>query len=50
MLPIVEFDFEGRKYSAPSCWHEYLTNIYHDYMQLPPIEKRRTHMVTAWWK
>lgn len=50
MLPTVELDFEGRKYSAPNCWHEYLTNIYHDYMQLPPVEKRRTHKVTAWWK
>ncbi len=50
MLPTVELDFEGRKYSAPKCWHEYLSNIYHDYMKLPPVEKRRTHKVTAWWK
>ncbi len=32
--------FEGRSYAAPLHYHEYLTQMYGDYMQLPPEEKR----------
>ena len=36
-------DFEGSKYKVPVGYHEILTKIYGDYMQLPPEEKRITH-------
>lgn len=36
-------DFEGYKFKAPAGYHEILTNIYGDYMQLPPEEQRVTH-------
>lgn len=39
----VEVEFEGGKFAAPVGWHEYLTRLYGDYMQLPPIEKRVAH-------
>ena len=38
-----ELEFEGELYSVPCGWHEYLTNLYGDYMQLPPLEKRIPH-------
>lgn len=44
----VEVDFEGHKFPAFSCWDSYLRGLYHDYMQLPPIEKRQTHNVEAY--
>lgn len=46
MLP-----FEGEYFSCPKKYDEYLSNIYGDYMQLPPIDKRVTHHdYTAWHK
>ena len=39
----VEVEFEGHKFPAFSCWDKYLRGLYGDYMQLPPIEKRKTH-------
>lgn len=36
----VELEFEGRKYSAPVGYKQYLTQMYGDYMKLPPIEER----------
>lgn len=32
--------FEGIEFSVPNNYHEYLTQFYGDYMQLPPIEKQ----------
>ena len=44
-------EFEGRQYRIPKEYHKYLTQIYGDYMQLPPKEKRMsTHTFKAWWK
>ena len=42
-LESVDVSFEGYTFKSPSCYDEYLTGIYGDYMQLPPIEKRQTH-------
>lgn len=39
----VEVEFEGHKFPAFSCWDSYLHGLYGDYMQLPPVEKRKTH-------
>lgn len=44
----VEVDFEGYKFPAFSCWDSYLRGLYNDYMQLPPIEKRKTHDIEAY--
>lgn len=39
----VMVSFEGYSFKAPKGYHEVLTSIYGDYMQLPPEEKRVTH-------
>ncbi|MCC8173250.1 MAG: LicD family protein, partial [Odoribacter sp.] len=39
----VEVEFEGHKFPTFSCWESYLHGLYGDYMQLPPLEKRKTH-------
>lgn len=36
-------EFEGRMYTIPQGYHEWLTNFYGDYMALPPVESRVTH-------
>ena len=36
-------EFEGKLYNAPANTHKYLSNLYGDYMQLPPEEKRVSH-------
>lgn len=41
-------EFEGHQFPAMSCWDSYLTGIYGDYMQLPPIEKRKTHDMSVY--
>ena len=38
-----ELEFEGLKVKAPADWHNWLTQVYGDYMQLPPPEKRVGH-------
>ena len=46
-----ELEFEGRKFSAIKNYDSYLKNLYGDYMQLPPEEKRITHhMFDAYYK
>ena len=47
--PPIQVDFEGQKFMAVSCWREYLSGIYGDYMQLPPEEKRVTHDLKAFY-
>ena len=36
--------FEGREYYAPERYTEYLTRLYGNYMELPPIEKRQSNL------
>ena len=40
----VKVSFEGRELETMSCWKEYLTGIYGDYMSLPPEDKRVPHL------
>lgn len=53
-MPLDEFEkqvsveFEGCKMPCMSCWEKYLTGLYGDYMQLPPVEKRAAHGMKAW--
>lgn len=46
----VELEFEGYKFPAFSCWDSYLRGLYGNYMELPPIEKRKTHNMTVYLK
>ncbi len=38
-----KYDFEGRTFNGPKDFDRYLTQIYGDYMKLPPVEKRNWH-------
>ena len=42
-------DFEDTKLYAVSKMHEYLKNVYGNYMNLPPEEKRRIHIKDMYW-
>ncbi len=44
----VELEFEGIKVNGLSCYDKYLTNLYGDYMTLPPVEKRITHEIKVY--
>lgn len=44
----VEVEFEGYKFPTFSCWDSYLCSLYGHYMQLPPIDKRKTHNMEAY--
>ena len=46
-----EMEFEGRSFMVIGGWEEYLTNIYGDYMQLPPEDRRKGHHDgVVYWK
>lgn len=47
----IQVTFEGKEYKAPVGYDYILRNIYGDYMQLPPEEKRVTHHThKIYWK
>ena len=57
ILPSQVFDktiminFENEEFNAPIGYEIYLSNLYGDYMKLPPKEKRISHhKFKAWWK
>lgn len=39
----IHCDFAGRKYSIPEKFHDILTITFGDYMQLPPMNERKSH-------
>ena len=41
--PLTRFEFENKAFCGITDYGSYLTEIYHDYMTLPPEEKRRIH-------
>jgi len=45
IFPIKLMNFENREVPVPAKYHEILTNIYGNYMKLPPVEKRVSHHV-----
>ena len=45
---LTELDFEGRRFKAVSCWDSYLTQLYGNYMKLPPESERRSHETRVW--
>ena len=38
-------EFEGIQVNTMSCYDKYLTNLYGDYMKLPPLEDRISHEI-----
>lgn len=49
MLESTELLFEGHSVFAPLHHDEILTRQYGDYMQLPPVEKRKPHICHCYW-
>lgn len=43
-LPKTTLDFEGRTFPAPLNYDKHLKAIYGNYMELPPIENRQSHL------
>lgn len=46
---VIYVDFEGYKFPTFSCWDSYLRGLYKNYMELPPVEKRKTHEIEAYY-
>ena len=44
-VPVKKAMFEGLEVNIPNDVHRYLTNLYKNYMELPPIEKRERHFI-----
>ena len=47
-LDPVMVKFEGIFFPGPSCYDQYLSQLYGDYMKLPPKNKRIQHGFDAW--
>jgi len=43
IFPLSKQSFEGRELNIPKDWDFYLKKYYNNYMELPPIEQRKTH-------
>lgn len=50
-LPAVKVPFEGKMYNAPKCYDTYLSQLYGDYMAMPPKDKQKTHHTSdCYWR
>lgn len=45
---VEEATFEGHKFPIFSCWKHYLEGNYGNFMELPPVEKRKIHLMYAY--
>ena len=45
IFPLGEIEFEGKRFRAPADPDAYLTDLYGNYMTMPPVEKRVIHSV-----
>ena len=45
VLPLSTIKFEDAEFPAPHDPNQYLRNIYGNYMEIPPVEKRHFHSV-----
>lgn len=46
VFPLKKAEFEGHKFNVYGKVEQYLTMLYGDYMQIPPVEKREKHFYT----
>jgi len=44
-FPPIKHDFEGIESNIPNNYDKYLSALYGDYMQIPPVEKREKHFI-----
>lgn len=47
LFPPVKAVFENLQVNIPADYDKYLTNLYHNYLDLPPIEARESHFVIS---
>ena len=45
IFPIGEIEFEGKRFKAPCNPDAYLTDLYKNYMEIPPENKRIVHAI-----
>ena len=45
IFPVREIEFEGFPFPGPNNPDAYLTDLYRNYMEIPPVEKRKIHSV-----
>lgn len=45
IFPVTEVEFEGVNFLAPHNPDAYLKDLFHDYMEIPPVEKRKIHAI-----
>ena len=43
----VELEFEGYKFLAVECYEKNLRKTFGDYMKLPPVEQRKSHIPSS---
>ena len=48
--PLTKFDFENTCFYGVAQYDNYLKMIYNNYMELPPEDKRRTHLLDTYLK
>lgn len=44
-VPVIKGSFEGLQVNLPHQTDKYLRNLYNNYMELPPLEKRERHFI-----
>lgn len=45
IFPVKDITFEGHTFLGPANPDAYLRDLFHDYMEIPPVEKRKIHSV-----
>jgi len=45
IFPLKEIHFEGKSFMAPNNPDAYLKDLYNNYMEIPPVEKRQIHSI-----
>lgn len=45
IFPLGKIEFEGKTFSAPNDPDAYLSDLYKNYMEIPPVEKQHIHAI-----